>query len=268
MFYFVDGAWTPFKNKFTYTVVEETYGDMDTIEGVENLTVEPIVLTPEEHSRLESVRYVENIGQKELIKFVKEGILPGDGTIFVEFETARETEEQRKALKELVDVNAVPGETLMKMKILIKQYDPKAYYEKDDLVEDNGALYVVIQDHLAQEDWRPIDTPALYALKLTSLDGTPQPWVKPDSTNPYMKGDKVIFEGKIYESLIDNNIWSPAEHPQGWYTEPVLEEWSSAKLYKIGEQVLFEGKTYESVIDNNSWSPADYAAGWKEIPAP
>lgn len=24
------------------------------------------------------------------------------------------------------------------------------------------------------------------------------------------------FEGKIYESAIDNNTWSPSEYPQGW----------------------------------------------------
>ena len=31
-----------------------------------------------------------------------------------------------------------------------------------------------------------------------------------------MKGDKVRCEGKIYESLIDNNVWKPTEYPQGW----------------------------------------------------
>jgi len=41
-------------------------------------------------------------------------------------------------------------------------------------------------------------------------------WEQPDSTNAYMKGDKIIFEDKIYESLIDNNVWSPAVYPAGW----------------------------------------------------
>lgn len=38
-------------------------------------------------------------------------------------------------------------------------------------------------------------------------------WV---SDNLYMMGDKVIFEGSTYESLIDNNVWSPADYPAGW----------------------------------------------------
>ena len=31
-----------------------------------------------------------------------------------------------------------------------------------------------------------------------------------------MKGDKVIFNGKVYESLIDNNVYSPEAYPAGW----------------------------------------------------
>jgi hypothetical protein len=31
-----------------------------------------------------------------------------------------------------------------------------------------------------------------------------------------MTGDKVTFNGEHYESLIDNNTWSPADYPSGW----------------------------------------------------
>jgi len=31
-----------------------------------------------------------------------------------------------------------------------------------------------------------------------------------------MTGDKVMFDGKVYESVIDNNIWSPIAYPSGW----------------------------------------------------
>ncbi len=43
-----------------------------------------------------------------------------------------------------------------------------------------------------------------------------------NGTNPprrkdaYNTGDQVIFNGSIYESLIDANVWSPAVYPQGW----------------------------------------------------
>lgn len=32
----------------------------------------------------------------------------------------------------------------------------------------------------------------------------------------YGKGKKVRFQGKVYESTIDNNAYSPATYPQGW----------------------------------------------------
>jgi len=41
-------------------------------------------------------------------------------------------------------------------------------------------------------------------------------WEQRDANNPYMASDQVLFNGSIYESLIDNNVWSPADYPAGW----------------------------------------------------
>lgn len=41
-------------------------------------------------------------------------------------------------------------------------------------------------------------------------------WVQPDNDSAYSIGDKVTYDGKIYESLIDNNVWSPEAYPAGW----------------------------------------------------
>ena len=41
-------------------------------------------------------------------------------------------------------------------------------------------------------------------------------WVQPHAGNPYKTGDKVMFEGQVYVSLIDGNVWSPTAYPQGW----------------------------------------------------
>ena len=49
-----------------------------------------------------------------------------------------------------------------------------------------------------------------------STDGSIPEWVQPDSTNAYSKGDKVSYNGHIYESIIDGNVWSPDAYPQGW----------------------------------------------------
>lgn len=88
-------------------------------------------------------------------------------------------------------------------------------YKKDERVTYNGILYKVLTNHTSQESWTPSDAPSLFAKVLTS-EGEILEWEQPDSTNPYMKGDKVKFNGKTYESLIDNNVWSPAGYPAGW----------------------------------------------------
>lgn len=88
-------------------------------------------------------------------------------------------------------------------------------YVKDDKVLYDGVLYKVLQNHTSQEGWAPTSAPSLFAKVLTS-EGEILDWEQPSSTNPYMKGDKVKFKGKIYESVIDNNVWSPEAYPQGW----------------------------------------------------
>lgn len=80
-----------------------------------------------------------------------------------------------------------------------------------------GVLYKVIQAHTSQADWTPDAAPSLFAKVINeTVDGSIPDFVQPDSTNPYMKGDKVKFNGKVYESLIDNNVYSPEAYPQGW----------------------------------------------------
>ena len=45
----------------------------------------------------------------------------------------------------------------------------------------------------------------------------PAEWVQPTGAHDsYNKGDRVRFEGKNYESLMDGNVWSPAAYPAGW----------------------------------------------------
>lgn len=84
-------------------------------------------------------------------------------------------------------------------------------------ITHNDILYKVLTEHTSQADWTPDVSPSLFAKVLIDPTGETIPeWVQPDSTNAYMTGDKVKYEGKVYESTIDNNIWSPADYPAGW----------------------------------------------------
>lgn len=89
-------------------------------------------------------------------------------------------------------------------------------YKKEMKLTYNGVLYKVLQDHISQENWTPDAAPSLFTKVLTSTDGQPSQWIQPDSTNPYMTGDKVIYNGHCYQSTIDNNVWAPDAYPNGW----------------------------------------------------
>ena len=87
-------------------------------------------------------------------------------------------------------------------------------YFVGDRVRYNQILYKVLQNHTSQENWTPEAAPSLYAKVLIPDPDVIPDWEQPDSTNPYMIGDKVRFEGHVYESTIDNNIWAPNVY--GW----------------------------------------------------
>ena len=62
---------------------------------------------------------------------------------------------------------------------------------------------------------------AVRALEGTSggtADGAEVPeFVQPTGAHDaYQTGDRVTFGGKMYESVIDSNVWSPADYPAGW----------------------------------------------------
>ena len=89
-------------------------------------------------------------------------------------------------------------------------------YDVGYKVRHGGILYACLQAHTSQAGWEPGVAPSLWAKVLIPDPDVIPDWEQPDSTNAYMKGDKVRFDGKVYESLIDNNVWSPAVYPAGW----------------------------------------------------
>ena len=112
-------------------------------------------------------------------------------------------------------------EQALEMPLLFPKWQVGKEYVVGDRVLYLGALYKVLQAHTSQPGWEPDIAPSLFAKNLIVKDDDGEQvdipeWEQPGSTNPYMKGDKVKFEGKIYQSLIDNNVWSPAAYPQGW----------------------------------------------------
>ena len=106
----------------------------------------------------------------------------------------------------------------LQVPMLFDEFDGNGVaYEVGKRVLYNDILYKVIQAHTSQAEWTPVAAPSLFAKVINeTIDGSIPEFEQPDSTNPYMKGDRVIFNGKVYESLIDNNVYSPEAYPAGW----------------------------------------------------
>lgn len=148
-------------------------------------------------------------------------------------------------------------------------------YTTEDRVMFEGVLYRVLMNHTSQEEWTPNAAPSLFAKVLIPDVNEIYAWEQPDSTNPYMTGDKVSHNGKIWVSNCDNNTWEPGVY--GWdevVTEPEVEEpvvdtipiWSqpdSSNPYMIGAKVSHKDQIWTSTVDGNVWEPGVY--GWEVV---
>ena len=99
---------------------------------------------------------------------------------------------------------------------LFGSWQPDKSYVVDDKVKYEGILYKCLQAHTSQAAWTPTAAPSLWAKVLIPDQNVVPDWEQPDSTNAYMIGNKVKFEGHVYESAINYNIWSPSAYPASW----------------------------------------------------
>ncbi len=77
-------------------------------------------------------------------------------------------------------------------------------------------LYQVLQDHTSAEQWTPDTATSLYK-KIGVTEGGYPEWVQPlGATDAYNKGDIVSYNGKLYRSTVDGNVWSPDAYPAAW----------------------------------------------------
>ena len=77
-------------------------------------------------------------------------------------------------------------------------------------------LYKVVQAHTSQEDWTPDAAASLYDAFGLDEGGYPV-WSQPTGAHDaYNTGDIVNYNGTLYKSLIDGNVWAPDAYPQGW----------------------------------------------------
>ncbi len=132
--------------------------------------------------------------------------------------------EQAEAIREAMDAAGatLTDEQALECVRLYRSWEVGKNYKKDDFLTYgiNGVgdpqLYKVAQGHTSQADWTPDKTPALYVA--IGLDDSGYPvWSQPTGAHDaYNKGDIVNYNGVLYESLIDGNVYSPEAYPAGW----------------------------------------------------
>ena len=148
----------------------------------------------------------------------------GDTTITVNYVvtakplTKEEQLENQRNLALAFFAETLSDAQALQVPMLFDEFDGNGVaYEVGKRIMFEGVLYKVIQAHTSQADWTPVAAPSLFAKVINeTITGEIPDWQQPDSTNAYMKGNKVKFNGKIYESVIDNNVWSPTDYPAGW----------------------------------------------------
>ena len=113
-----------------------------------------------------------------------------------------------KASQSLDDCTALEAVTL------VPKWSVSIDYSVGDKVRYNDVLYKCLTSHTSQDTWTPTDSPSLWSKVLIPDETAVPEWEQPDSTNPYMTGDKVTHNGKTWISTIDNNVWEPSVY--GW----------------------------------------------------
>lgn len=121
----------------------------------------------------------------------------------------------RELVKKYVLINSLTAEELQSVVGLYPEFIVGKAYAINEICSYAGVLYRVVQAHTSQGDWLPAAVPALYTPY--TPPGQVAAWRQPTGAqDAYNIGDKVLFNGKVYESLINANVWSPTDYAAGW----------------------------------------------------
>lgn len=119
-------------------------------------------------------------------------------------------------------VASLPEEQAMEVSTLYapwrvgKSYALGEYVTYGENAVGDPQLYKVVQAHTSQADWTPDATASLFVA--IGLDDAGYPvWSQPTGAHDaYNTGDIVDYNGTLYQSTIDGNVYSPEAYPAGW----------------------------------------------------
>jgi len=129
-----------------------------------------------------------------------------------------QTAATRLTVTPLLTGEDMTDEQAAKLTALFDVFDPDSHaYSVGEVAAFGGVLFRCVQAHTSQADWTPDKVPALWTPVREKAGAAPDPWVQPaGASDAYSKGDRVTFQGQVWESTIDTNVWSPSDYPAGW----------------------------------------------------
>lgn len=127
-----------------------------------------------------------------------------------EEEAIKTAESNIEYLKNKEFLDSLSDEDALSVAVLYPKWTVGIALKTGQRIMHEGTLYKVLKPgHMTQETWTPDVSPSLFTKVLVADENIVSEWEQPDSTNGYSKGNKVFHKGKIFESLVDNNVWEP-----------------------------------------------------------
>ncbi|MEA4824912.1 MAG: hypothetical protein VB111_12500 [Clostridiaceae bacterium] len=123
----------------------------------------------------------------------------------------------RKVIESSVSAANLTVEAALECVELYPEWEVAKAYTAGQRCKRGGTLYECFQGHTSQADWTPEVAPSLWgAVTVDPATGYDE-WVQPTGAHDaYNTGDRVVYAGVVYESLIDGNTYSPEVYPAGW----------------------------------------------------
>lgn len=107
---------------------------------------------------------------------------------------------------------------ILQFEVLVDDWT-KGEYKIGDIRKHNGQVWKCVQAHnnANNPDIEPSKSPAHWVFYKSKDVKYAKHYIQPQGAHDaYMKDEYMIFEGKTYKSIIDNNVWNPRDYSQGW----------------------------------------------------
>ena len=203
------------KEKYIGIEGEQWWNDLaNKHEHINIVEIVEVNYTDKQLERFEKVKDI--IGDtSELEDYIENGNINPENEKFKIIFLERENEELKskveanlKATRKMVRVDDLTPEELIDIINIYQTWGSGLDVKVDEMYKYNGELFKVIQAHTTQSDWQPDIVPALFN-KIQPPSVIPE-WVQPSGAGDAPNtGDRRIYNGEVYESLIDANTTVP-----------------------------------------------------------